>query len=78
MEKRKKSGRGRSVKSQFLLFLISLFAILVVFCGILVYSASQALLEEGLQYAWEDQKDFQAAVADVIRQIDSAFIQLQY
>lgn len=78
MEKRKKNRRGRSVKSQFFLFLISLFVILVIFCVILVYSASRALLEEGLQYTREDQKDLRDAVADAMRQVDSAFTQLQY
>ena len=78
MNHRQKGGGIRSVKAQFLLFSISLFAILVVFCGILIHSASQALVEEELQYAREGQEDFQAAVADTVRQVDSAFVQLQY
>lgn len=78
MRERNKSGGIRSVKAQFLLFSISLFVLLVVFCGILVHSASQALLEEELQYAREGQESFQAAAADTVRQVDSALVQLQY
>ena len=70
--------RCSSVKKQFLVFIVSLFLTLVIFCVILIHSAGQALLNESLQYVEKSRKDFQSAVSSLTKQANSTFTQLQY
>ena len=47
---RKTERAARSVKTQFLIFLVTLFVFLLIFCILLIYTATQAMLSENLQY----------------------------
>ena len=75
----KKTERpARSVKSQFLIFLVTLFAILLIFCVLLIYTATQAMLSENLQYIQEDQSEFQTALNEMSSQATTAAARIQY
>ena len=75
----KKTGRAaRSVKSQFLIFLVTLFVVLLIFCVLLIYTATQAMLSENLQYIQEDQTELQTALTDMYNQAATASKRIQY
>ena len=67
-----------SIKTQFALFMVALFLVLVIFCGVLIHSVSQAMLTESLQYAEGNCEDFQTAISEITRWVDSVSNQLQY
>lgn len=76
--KKRRFIRLSSIKTQFSLFMVALFLILVIFCGVLIHSVGQAMLKESLQYAEGNCEDFQTAITEITRWVDSVSIQLQY
>ena len=75
---RKTERAARSVKTQFLIFLVTLFVFLLIFCILLIYTATQAMLSENLQYIQEDQTEFQTALNEMSSQAATAAKRIQY
>lgn len=74
---RKTERAARSVKTQFLIFLVTLFVFLLIFCILLIYTATQAMLSENLQYIQEDQTEFQTALNEMSSQAATAAKRIQ-